>query len=188
LRHRQTGWRPQLDRRYVPGSVPAGAVAMTDDGGLIGYGPNVPANFYRAAAYVDRILKGEKAGDLPIEQPAKLDFVINLKTARSLGISLPDNFVARADDVIERSDAVGLLLAATANVETAAVEGVRGRLPEADLGRTALTQLRSPAIFSTRQIAQARAACQRRTEPVCARSGTPRRRRLDRCPWTARAV
>jgi putative ABC transport system substrate-binding protein len=83
----------------APGVFPEREYA--DDGGLIGYGPNVPANFHRAAAYVDRILKGEKAGDLPVEQPAKLDFVVNLKTARSLGISLPDNFVARADEVIE---------------------------------------------------------------------------------------
>jgi putative tryptophan/tyrosine transport system substrate-binding protein len=61
----------------APGVFPEREYA--DDGGLIGYGPNVPANFHRAAAYVDRILKGKKAGDLPIEQPAKLDFVDNLK-------------------------------------------------------------------------------------------------------------
>ena len=83
----------------LPGVFPEREYA--DDGGLIGYGPNVPANFRRAAAYVDRILKGEKAGDLPIEEPAKLDFVVNLRTARTLGIMLPDSFVARADEVIE---------------------------------------------------------------------------------------
>jgi putative tryptophan/tyrosine transport system substrate-binding protein len=83
----------------VPGVFPEREYA--DEGGLIAYGPNVPANFRRAAAYVDRILKGASAGDLPVEEPAKLDFVVNLKAARGLGILLPDNFVARADEVIE---------------------------------------------------------------------------------------
>ena len=83
----------------APGVFPEREYA--DEGGLLAYGPNVPANFRRAAAYVDRILKGASAGDLPVEEPAKLDFVINLKAARGLGIVLPDNFVARADEVIE---------------------------------------------------------------------------------------
>jgi putative tryptophan/tyrosine transport system substrate-binding protein len=87
------------ERARVPGVYPEREYA--DEGGLIGYGPNVPANFRRAASYVDRILRGASPADLPVEEPARIDFVINLKTARALGITLPENFVARADEVIE---------------------------------------------------------------------------------------
>lgn len=72
-----------------------------DDGGLIAYGPNVPDSFRRAAGYVDRILRGAKPGDLPIDEASKFDFVINLRTAHRLGLSLPSDFLARADEVIE---------------------------------------------------------------------------------------
>ena len=72
-----------------------------DDGGLIAYGTNVPENFRRAAGYVDRILRGAKPADLPIQQPVKFDFVVNLKTAHTLGLSLPPAILARADEVIE---------------------------------------------------------------------------------------
>ncbi len=72
-----------------------------DDGGLIAYGPNVPDSFRRAASYVDRILRGAKPGDLPIDEASKFDFVINLRAARQLGLSLPPLFLARADEVIE---------------------------------------------------------------------------------------
>ena len=70
-------------------------------GGLLSYGPNIGENYRRVAYYVDRILKGAKASDLPIEQPAKLEFVINLKTANAMGISIATDLLVRADEIIK---------------------------------------------------------------------------------------
>jgi putative ABC transport system substrate-binding protein len=71
------------------------------DGGLLSYGPDVVDNFRRAASYVDRILRGEKPGDLPVQFPTKFKMVLNLKTAKALGLNVPQSILLRADEVIE---------------------------------------------------------------------------------------
>ena len=98
LRYRETIVRLAAQTR-----LPAvyGFGEFVRSGGLIAYGPRVSDQARRAAAYVDRILNGSKPADLPVEQPAEFELVINVRTAKALGLTLPPSLLQRADQVIE---------------------------------------------------------------------------------------
>jgi putative ABC transport system substrate-binding protein len=84
---------------HLPALFPEKEVAEV--GGLIAYGPSIPGSFRRAAAYVDKILRGAKPADLPVEQPTTFELVVNLQTARAIGVTIPTSILLRADEVIE---------------------------------------------------------------------------------------
>jgi putative ABC transport system substrate-binding protein len=94
---------PKIVQLAAKVRVPAmyGHRGYVDAGGLATYSPSAAAQMRSAASYVDRILRGAKPGDLPVEQPSKFEFIINLRTAKSLGLALPPSFVGRADEVIQ---------------------------------------------------------------------------------------
>jgi len=96
------GFRKRVNDLAAQNRLPAIGLSpvWAEDGCLLAYGPNIGDNFRRAATYVDKILKGAKPADLPVEQPMKFDFVINLKTAKQIGLTIPPNVLARADRVI----------------------------------------------------------------------------------------
>jgi putative ABC transport system substrate-binding protein len=78
-----------------------GVREYVEAGGLVSYGPSIPDLYRRAAEFVDKILRGAKPGDIPVEQPTKFDLIINLTTAKALGLTIPESFLTRADEVIE---------------------------------------------------------------------------------------
>jgi putative tryptophan/tyrosine transport system substrate-binding protein len=96
------GFRRRVNDLAAQHNLPAicFAPSWAEDGCLLAYGPDISDNFRRAATYVDKILKGAKPAELPIEQPSKFEFVINLKTAKQIGLTIPPNVLARADRVI----------------------------------------------------------------------------------------
>ena len=97
------GHRAPIILAAARNNVPAVYIAsyFARDGGLLSYGPDQTDLYRRAASYVDRILRGEKPGDLPVQFPTKVEMVVNLKTAKALGLTVPPSIRLRADEVIE---------------------------------------------------------------------------------------
>jgi len=95
--------RRKISELSVKNGIPAlfGYREFVEAGGLISYGPANPEMYRRAAEYVDKILRGAKPADLPVEQPTKFDLVINLKTAKALGLTIPQSILVRADEIIQ---------------------------------------------------------------------------------------
>ena len=95
--------RPPVILAAARNNVPAiySLSEFVRDGGLLSYGPDLVDTWRRAASYVDRILRGAKAGDLPVQFPAKFEMAVNLKTAKALGLTVPQSILLRADEVIE---------------------------------------------------------------------------------------
>ena len=100
---KSTGYRALVADFAKKHKIPTifGAKEFAQAGGLMSYAPDVVESFRRSDTYVDKILKGAKPGDLPIEQPTKFELVINLKTAKVLGLTIPPSVLVRADEVIE---------------------------------------------------------------------------------------
>ena len=98
-----TTHRIRINTLALTARVPTIYVAreFVEGGGLMSYGPNFPDLFRRAADHVDKILRGTKPGEIPVEQPTKFYLVINLTTAKALGLTIPESFLVRADEVIE---------------------------------------------------------------------------------------
>jgi putative ABC transport system substrate-binding protein len=98
-----TAHRAQIISAAARSNVPAvySQSAFARDGGLLSYGIDRVDNFRRAATYVDRILRGAKPGDLPVQLPTKYEMAVNPKTAKALGLTVPQSIVLRADEVIE---------------------------------------------------------------------------------------
>jgi putative tryptophan/tyrosine transport system substrate-binding protein len=89
----------QVARNNIPAVYPFSY--FTRDGGLLSYGPDLVDIFRRAATYVDRILRGAKPAELPVQLPVKFEMVVNLKTAKALGLTVPSSILLRADELIE---------------------------------------------------------------------------------------